>query len=234
MPRRPRIHLPGIPQHIIQRGVDRQPVFFAEADFRFYLDWLGEYAHKRKIPIHAYCLMTNHVHLLLDAPDAGELSGLMQDMGRRYVQYVNRTYHRSGGLWEGRYKASLVQSDRYLLTCMRYVELNPVRANMVTAPGEYRWSSYRGNGLGEEDPVVTPHGEYLALGATDEARQVAYRSLFAGLSDDSDWLLIRTATQQGVLMGDSHFAEAVSARIGQSVQPGRRGRPRKQESIDKS
>ncbi len=138
----------------------------------------------------------------------------MQDMGRRYVQYVNRTYCRSGGLWEGRYKASLVQSDRYLLTCMRYVELNPVQANMVIAPGEYRWSSYRANALGAEDPVVTPHGEYLALGPTGEARQLAYRSLFAGAIDEQDCLLIRAATQQGVLVGDRRFAGVISARLG--------------------
>lgn len=234
MPRRPRLHIPGVPQHVVQRGNDRQPVFFSDDDCRFYLDWLGEYADKRKIAVHAYCLMTNHVHLLLNAPDAGELSGLMQDMGRRYVQYVNRTYRRSGGLWEGRYKASLVQSDRYLLTCMRYVELNPVQANMVIAPGEYRWSSYRANALGAGDPVVTPHGEYLALGATGEARQLAYRSLFAGTTgaiEEQDCLLIRAATQQGVLVGDSRFAGVISARLGQPVHPVRRGRPSKKEPL---
>lgn len=111
MPRRPRIHLPGIPQHVIQRGVDRQPVFFSDEDCQFYLDWLGEYMQKRGIELHAYCLMTNHVHLLLSSPSADALGGLMQDLGRRYVQYINRTYRRSGGLWQGRYKASFVQSE---------------------------------------------------------------------------------------------------------------------------
>lgn len=134
----------------------------------------------------------------------------MQDIGRRYVPYVNRTYHRSGGLWQGRYQSSYVQSERYLLACMRYVELNPVRANMVKTPGEYRWSSYHTNALGEADKLVTPHSEYLALGASPEARQQAFRELFVSEIDEPAWLLIRAATQQGVLVADSRFAERVS------------------------
>lgn len=227
MPRRPRIHLPGVPQHVIQRGVDRQPVFFSDEDCRFYLDWLAEYAKKRGIALHAYCLMTNHVHLLLSSPTADALGWLMQDMGRRYVQYVNRTYRRSGGLWQGRYKASHVQTERYLLACMRYVELNPVRADMVQAPGEYRWSSYRVNALGAEDELLTPHEEYLALGPTAEERQLAYRALFATGVDEPAWSLIRTATQQGVVVGDNRFAEAIEKRLGLRLQPRPRGRQRK-------
>lgn len=233
MPRRPRIHLPGVPQHVIQRGVDRQPVFFSDDDCRFYLDWLGEYTSKRDIALHAYCLMTNHVHLLLSAPSAGALSGLMQDMGRRYVQYVNRTYRRSGGLWQGRYKASYVQSERYLLACMRYVELNPVRAGMVPAPGEFRWSSYCANALGAVDKLLTPHDQYLALGSTAEERQQLYRDLFATEVDDPAWNLIRTATQQGVVVGDSRFAEMIEKRLGQMVQPRPRGRPRKNNTTER-
>ena len=227
MPRHPRFHLPGIPQHVIQRGVDRQPVFFSDEDCQFYLDWLGEYAQKRSIELHAYCLMTNHVHLLLSSPSADALGGLMQDMGRRYVQYINRTYRRSGGLWQGRYKAAFVQTERYLLTCMRYVELNPVRAGMVVAPGDYRWSSYRANALGVPNKLLTPHREYLALGATPNETQEAYRHLFASEVDDPAWNLIRHATQQGVLMADSHFAEIIEQRLGRSVQPRSRGRPLK-------
>ena len=233
MPLRSRLHLPGVPQHVIQRGVDRQPVFFSDDDCRFYLDWLGEYASKRDIALHAYCLMTNHVHLLLFAPSAGALSGLMQDMGRRYVQYVNRTYRRSGGLWEGRYKSSYVQSERYLLACMRYVELNPVRAKMVKAPGEYRWSSYRANALGAEDKLRTPHDQYFALGTTAAERQLAYRDLFSTAVDDPDWNLIRTATQQGVVVGDIRFAEMIEKRLGRAVLPRLRGRPSKENNKPK-
>lgn len=230
MPRRTRYELPGVPQHVIQRGVDRQPIFFSDDDCCFYLDWLGEYARQRDIALHAYCLMTNHLHLLLSTPSAGALAGLMQDMGRRYVQYVNRTYRRSGGLWQGRYKSSYVQSERYLLSCMRYVELNPVRAGMVLAPEEYRWSSYRANALGSDDKLLTPHEEYLAFGSTAEERQHAYRELFATEVDEPAWNLIRAATQQGVLVGDSRFSEVIEKRLGQMVQPRPRGRPRKGSS----
>lgn len=233
MPRRLRYDLPGVPQHVIQRGVDRQPVFFCDDDCRFYLDWLGDYASKRDIALHAYCLMTNHIHLLLSAPSVGALGGLMQDMGRRYVQYVNRTYRRSGGLWQGRYKSSHIQTERYLLACMRYVESNPVRAGMVKAPGDYRWSSFRANALGDEDKVVKPHNEYLALGADPMSRQQAFRELFVSEVDEPAWLLIRTATQQGVLVGDSQFAEVISRRLGQTVTARPRGRPRKASAATK-
>ncbi|MEK6686198.1 MAG: transposase [Pseudomonadota bacterium] len=228
MPRRPRIDLPGVSQHVIQRGVDRQPVFFSDEDCQFFLDWLGRYAKKRNIAVHAYCLMTNHVHLLLSAPSVGALGGLMQDMGRRYVQYVNRTYRRSGGLWQGRYKASYVQSEHYLLTCMRYVEFNPVRAEMVQTPGGYQWSSYRANALGKEDQLLTPHDQYSALGSTAEARQQSYRDLFVSEVDEPAWNLIRTATQQGVVVGDSCFADMIEKRVGQRVRPQPRGRPPKE------
>lgn len=225
MPRRPRINLAGVPQHVIQRGVDRQPVFFSDDDCQFYLDWLGEYAHKRQISLHAYCLMTNHVHLLLSSPSAAALGGLMQDMGRRYVQYVNRAYHRSGGLWQGRYKVSYIQSERYLLSCMRYIELNPVRAGMVVGPGDYRWSSYQANAIGATNQLITPRDEYLALDGDAHTRQQAYRDLFVNEADDPAWNLIRAATQQGVVVGESRFAEVIERRLGRGVLPRPRGRP---------
>lgn len=231
MPRRPRIHLSGIPQHIIQRGVDRQPVFFSDEDCQFYLNWLGEYSQKRGIELHAYCLMTNHVHLLLSSPSTDALAGLMQDMGRRYVQYINRNYRRSGGLWQGRYKAAFVQTEQYLLSCMRYVELNPVRAGMVAAPGDYRWSSYRVNALGVPNKLVIPHPEYLTLASSSGERQQAYRELFVTEVDDPAWNLIRSATQQGVVVGDSRFAGVIEEHLGRSILPRSRGRPRKAPEI---
>jgi len=225
MPRRPRLDLPGIPQHVIQRGVDRQPVFFSDDDCWAYLDWLGTSARDRAIALHAYCLMTNHVHLLLTAPSAEALGKLMQDVGRRYVQYINRTYKRSGGLWQGRYKTSYVQAECYLLSCMRYIELNPVRACMVAAPGEYLWSSYRANALGTATTLLTPHCEYIALDSDSTARQQAYRALFAAHIDDADWNLIRTATQQGVVVGESRFIEAIEQHLGRAARPKSQGRP---------
>jgi len=231
MPRRPRIHLPGVPQHVIQRGVDRQPVFFCDADCLFFLALLGEYAAKRSVLLHSYCLMTNHFHLLVSSPTGEALSGLMQDIGRRYVQYINQTYQRTGGLWQGRYRRSYVQSEVYLLACMRYVELNPVRAGMVQAPGDYRWSSYRTNAFGDENLLISQHEEYLALGNTSEERSQAYRALFATELDDAAWSLIRTATQQGVVAGESRFAEQIGQRLGKRLQPRPQGRPHKETTI---
>jgi len=229
MPRRQRIHLPGCPQHLIQRGANRQPVFFVDEDRRRYLDWLREYAEQRAVLVHAYCLMENHLHLLVTAPTGDALSGLMQDMGRRYVHYINRTQERAGGLWEGRYKACHLQAEVYLLACMRYVELNPVRANLSASAADYPWSSFHANALGRTDRLVTPHGEYLRLGATFEERQRAYQRSCAheARNDVSAWQLIRAATQQGGLAGDGAFAEGVARRLGQSVLPRPRGRPRK-------
>ena len=178
MPRRPRLMLPDTPLHVIQRGNNRQACFFADEDYHFYLDWLGEYAGKSGCRIHAYVLMTNHVHLLLSAEGAEGAGALMKALGQRYVQYVNRTYRRSGSLWEGRFRSSLTQEEHYLLACQRYIELNPVRAGMVEHPGEYRWSSYRANAQGEESPLLTRHETFLALGGDAESRQAAYRELF--------------------------------------------------------
>ena len=161
MTRLPRIALPSIPQHVIQRGNNRQPCFYADDDYHFYLECLGEAARKYHVSIHAYVLMTNHVHLLLTPAAMTGVSQVMQTLGRRYVRYINHTYRRSGTLWEGRYHASLVQADHYLLTCYRYIELNPVRAGMTDDPAGYRWSSYRCNALGQPDKLIEPHEYYL-------------------------------------------------------------------------
>lgn len=156
MPRRPRILLADHALHIVQRGINREPCFFADEDYHCYLHWLEEAARDCGCAIHAYVLMINHVHLLITSASDGAPSRLMQSLGRRYVQYANRFYERSGSLWEGRYKSSVVQAEDYLLSCMRYIELNPVRAAMVADPGGYRWSSYRANGLGQPDARLTP------------------------------------------------------------------------------
>jgi len=169
MPRRPRIKLAGIPQHLVQRGVNREPCFFAEEDCHCFLHWLQEAADDWRCVVYAYALMTNHVHLIVTPGTAEGPARLMQSLGRRYVQYINRHYKRSGNLWEGRYKSSAVQTEDYLLVCQRYIELNPVRADMVADPGQYRWSSYRRLALGQPDRLVTPHPLYLALGGTKPA-----------------------------------------------------------------
>lgn len=227
MPRRARLILPGVPMHLIQRGNNRQICFIAEEDYRYYLDWLKGYADKTGCRIHAYVLMNNHVHLLVSSDTQEGVGTMMKHLGQRYTQYVNRTYRRSGTLWEGRYRSCLTQEEDYFLTCQRYIELNPVRARMVDHPADYRWSSYRANAQGDEESLLQPHSVYLSLGADDLTRQRAYRDLFryeleAGLVDE-----IRKATNGNYVLGDSRFAEQIEGVLKRRVQPGKPGRPRK-------
>ncbi len=225
MPRRPRLQLAEVPLHIVQRGINREPCFFAEEDYHCYLHWLEEAARDCGCAIHAYVLMTNHVHLLLTPAENGSPARLMQSLGRRYVQYVNRFYRRTGSLWEGRYKSSLVQAESYLLACYRYIELNPVRAGMVSDPGQYRWSSYRANGLGQLDARLTPHTLYLAQGRDTDERTDVYRSLFRPHLDAEAAVDIRQALQLGMPVGQGRFAELVCAMAGVRFNSGKRGRP---------
>ncbi len=167
-----------MPLHIVQRGHNRDACFFGDDDDHNFRHWLGEALKQTGCKLHAYVLMTNHVHLLLTPPGPQAVSRMVISLGRRYVQYINRTYRRTGTLWDSRYKSSLVQADAYLLLCQRYIELNPVRAGMVDDPAHYRWSSYRDNGLGQIDPLLTAHPVFLELGQDDAARRSAYRALF--------------------------------------------------------
>lgn len=213
--------------HMVQRGINREPCFFADEDYHCYLHWLQKSAADWDCAIHAYVLMTNHVHLLITAARPDGPAKLMQSLGRRYVQYINRAYKRSGGLWEGRYKSSAVQAERYLLTCMRYIELNPVRAGMVIDPGHYRWSSYRHNGLGQPDERINPHPLYRAVEQQTEARLSAYRALFRSELDDEAKSDIRLALSQSQPLGDDRFAERICAMVGVRRTRAQRGRPSK-------
>ena len=225
MPRRPRIKLAGMPQHIVQRGINREPCFFAEEDYHVYLHWLEIAAIDWHCQIHAYALMTNHVHLLVTPETETGIARLMQAIGRRYVQYVNRFYRRTGSLWEGRYKSSLIEAESYLITCMRYIELNPVRAGMVQDPSLYRWSSYRHNGLGHSDPRITPHPVFLAIHSDGAERQLAYRALFRSELDEEAIADIRLALSQGQPLGHGHFGAQICAATGVRHSQKRRGRP---------
>lgn len=226
MPRRPRVHLNEVPLHIVQRGHNRKPCFFAEEDYYAYLHWLGEALRETGCRLHAYALMTNHVHLLLTPMRAEAVPRLMIALGRRYVQYVNKTYRRTGTLWDSRYKSSLIQAERYLLVCQRYIELNPVRAAMVADPREYRWSSYRTHALGLTQPFLTPHLLYLCLGANADERQGAYRALLRTHFDRAALDDIRRALNQSQPLGDSGFHAAITQVLGERHRPRRRGRPR--------
>jgi REP-associated tyrosine transposase len=170
--------IPGHPLHVIQRGHRQAACFFGDEDCVAYLGWLGRYASRHACSVHAYVLMGNHVHLLLTPSREHGVAGLMRALGERYARYVNEVHRRVGALWEDRYEAVPVHVGSYLLSCMRYIELNPVRARVVEWPGQYRWSSFRANALGQDDALLTPHAHYSALGRGAGPRQAAYRALF--------------------------------------------------------
>ena len=226
MPRRPRIQLDEVPLHIVQRGHNRAPCFFAEADYAGYLHWLGEALGEAQCTLQAYVLMTNHVHLLLTPRKAEAVPRLIMSLGRRYVQYINRTHGRTGTLWDSRYKSSVIQADTYLLTCQRYIELNPVRAALVGDPAHYRWTSYRHNALGASDHRITPHALYRALGSSDKARQAAYRALFRAHLEQAAIADIRLALNQNQPLGNARFYARIEGLTGRRREARSRGRPR--------
>jgi len=227
MARLPRLFVAGLPNHVIQRGNNRGPIFFVDADRQRYLTWLGEALIGEGCALHAYVLMTNHVHLLVTAPAEQSLPRVLQSLGRRYVRHVNQRHGRTGTLWEGRFRSTIVDSETYLLACYRYIEANPLRARMVADAAEYRWSSYRHNALGEADALLTEHAVYLALGASSEARRTAYRALFREGLEAPILESIRDATQRGWAMGSEYFQQEIGATLGRRADPPQRGRPRK-------
>ena len=229
MSRRPRLVLPAVPLHIIQRGNNRSPCFACETDYRVYLSLLRQYAAETSCHIHAYVLMTNHVHLLLSTESTAGPSALMQRLGQHYVQYFNRRYQRTGTLWDGRFRSCLVESERYLLICQRYIELNPVRARMVRAPEQYPWSSYHANAIGADDALITQHLVYRGLGTQDDDRRTAYRHLFREALSDQLLSQIRHASNKNGPLGSAGFAQQTAAMLGRPTEPRRRGRPRAAE-----
>lgn len=225
MARKPRFNLPGIAQHVIQRGNNREPCFFNEQDCHFYCDALQTTSRKAGCAIHAYALMTNHVHLLVTPDASNSIPVMMQSLGRRYVRHINDAYKRTGTLWEGRYKSCIVDSGRYLLTCYRYIELNPVRAGMVDAPGSYRWTSYRHNALGQPDKLVTEHESYRALGANREARSKTYGELFGHQPDKQELDVIRVSANEELVYGSECFKDKIELMTRRRTRRGRAGRP---------
>ncbi|MBI3899426.1 MAG: transposase [Gammaproteobacteria bacterium] len=230
MARLPRFLIPGQPQHVIQRGNNRDAIFRAEGDYRFYLEKLRAAAEKHDCDLHAYVLMTNHVHLLVTPQRDNGIGQMMQMLGRYYVQYFNHRYRRTGTLWEGRYRATLIDSEPYLLTCMRYIEHNPVRArHLATHPADYPWSSYRYNALGKADPLLTPHREYKRLGSTAAARQAAYRQLFRAQLPEKTLTAIREATNKAWVLGSDRFKGKMEKTLARPAQSRGHGGDRKSE-----
>jgi putative transposase len=227
MARPPRLELPGVPQHVIQRGNNRAGCFFGDADRRFYLKCLAESAARRGCAVHAYVLMSNHVHLLVTTLEPGALAAMFQDLGRRYVRVINTLHGRTGSLWEGRFRSSLVDSENYLLTCHRYIELNPVRAGLVSNPAAYPWSSHAHYAGDRVSPLITEHPIYLRLGATNAERRAAFRSLFAAVLEEGLLERIRGAINSDSALGSETFMNDAEVRLGRSVRPPMRGRPPK-------
>ena len=227
MARRRRLYVPGVAHHIIQRGNNREACFYEESDYKAYLALLKENADKHKVAVHAFVLMTNHVHLLCTPNNEIGNSRLLQSVGRRYVQLFNSKYGRTGTLWEGRFKSTLVQSEKYLLNVYRYIELNPVRAGMVKQASEHPWSSYRCNAMGKNLKVIAPHAEYLNLGLTDEKRQEAYRALFRGHVPEATIKEIRDGTNKARIIGDGRFRQEITIKAGLRTTPFKRGGDRK-------
>ena len=230
MARLPRISIPAYPHHIIQRGNNRQAIFFSDDDYRYYMECMRQAKIKHRCRLYAYVLMTNHVHLLVEPSQSMDLGGFMQSIGRRYVRYINQTYKRTGTLWEGRFKSALVSRDEYLMMCSRYIEMNPVRAGMVKNPGNYRWSSYRSRALGmpnvgllDEDPW------YTGLGTTAQEKQKAYQKWVESSTSDGEWDQIRIATQQGRVIGRQRFQKEIEEMLGRRIIGEMRGRPRKEQ-----
>jgi len=224
--------LAGMPVHIRHRGNNRQLCFFSDEDRAFYLFHLRRVLYEAACRLHAYCLMPNHVHLLVTPQTPYACAHLMQRAAQLHSQYMNRTYQRTGSLWDGRFRSCIVQCEEYLLACYRYIDSNPVRAGLCGDPGDFAWSSYRFNARGVPDGALSPHEQYAALGATLGERRQAYMALFAG--DERYWRIddIRKATDGNFALGDERFRRELAAKLGRRVEPGKAGRPMKAPEVD--
>tara|TARA_R110002126_G_scaffold98045_22_gene228152 strand:+ start:1477 stop:2166 length:690 start_codon:yes stop_codon:yes gene_type:complete len=226
MARKPRFYIKDVPCHVVQRGNNRQDCFFCHDDYGFYINSLQDALQHYDVQLHAYVLMTNHVHLLMTPQDSAGISRVMQSVGRAYVGYVNKQYKRSGTLWEGRHKASLIETERYLMLCQRYIELNPVRAKMVAHPEQYHWSSYQFHGAGKPIACLTPHTVYQMLGDNAESRRIAYQALFSSELQKAELDTLRQCAAHNYPVGGEQFRAEIEqvrgVRLGQ-CGPGRPG-----------
>lgn len=227
MARQKRFDVAGVTQHVIQRGNNRSRIFGCDDDKKYFRSLLVEATQEHGVAVHAYVFMTNHVHLLATPTGSGCVGKTMQSLGRRYVQYFNRRYGRSGTLWEGRYRSAAIDAERYLLICYRYIELNPVRAGMVDSPGAFRWSSYARNAYGRHDQLVASHQLYHRLGRTTHERESSYRQLFDSELDGATVEAMRERTNTGWALGGKAFRTAIEALVDRPAAPKRRGGDRR-------
>ena len=225
MARQPRLALPGYPHHVIQRGNNRQPIVLDEADRRMlYSLWLEE-SQRHKVAVNAYVLLDNHFHMLLTPPSDEAMSLMMQSVGRTYVRYFNKRHNRSGTLWEGRYKSSLIDSEAYLLTCMAYIDLNPVRAGLAESAEGFSWSSYKHLAGQSIDKLVTPHALYWGLGNTPFAREAAYAEFVAGGLSVATQEALTESALKGRVVGRPDFLTSLEKNTQRQILPQKAGRP---------
>jgi putative transposase len=225
MARLPRLTVPGYPHHLIQRGNNRQPIFATDGDYETLLSMLDENARKFEVELHAYVLMTNHFHLLATPATPTGLPSLMQAVGRRYVRHFNQSQGRTGTLWEGRYRSTLIQAERYLLACMVYMDLNPVRAGIAASAIEYPWSSHRHYAGVRDDKLVTPHPLYWTLGNTPFAREAAYAEMVAAGVSSQQQQALTSSVLQGWALGEASYVEDLQKRTARRVSKAKAGRP---------
>ena len=227
MPRKKRFYIAGMPAHVMQRGHNKKTIFFEEKDYREYLKFLKKVADKYECQVHAYVLMTNHVHFLITPSTDKSISLLFQSLGRLYVTYINKTYKRSGTLWEGRHKGNIIDTQTYFLNCMKYIELNPVRANMVRHAADYPWSSYSANALGKTNAILTPHSEYLSLSKNKIERLERYQLLLDSSLQPNVLTDFNKSIQSGTPIGNQSFLDKIENLLKCKVGHMMKGRPRK-------
>lgn len=227
MARRRRMYLPGYTYHIVQRGNNRSACFFEDADYRVYLKYLADGLQRHGNQLHAYCLMTNHVHFLITPERETGISSLFQLLCSRYGLYINKKYGRTGTLWEGRHKASAIDSNKYLLRCYRYIELNPVAAGMVDHPEDHQWSSYHSNALGEEDTLISEHENYKFLGKSRTEQVLRYRQIVNEARGKTEWRRLEQTLEQSFPLGSASFIAGMESNLGRQIGQAVAGRPRK-------
>lgn len=227
MPRQPRLVIAGYPHHLILRGNNRSAIFYNDKDKRFFIKCLKDAKEKTKSKIYAYCLMSNHVHLIVEPSTADGLGNMMQSVGRKYVQYINRAYKRTGTLWEGRFRSSLISKDEYLLTCSKYIELNPVRAKVADNPQGYYWSSFGAKTSSKKDSLLDEDPLYKSLGDTADQRRQNYSGMFVDVISNDKLDMVRLATQKGGVIGGRDFIAKILSLSGRGIVSKARGRPKK-------
>jgi len=230
MARQPRLVIPFQAHHIVQFAVDRQTIFRDAEDHRRFLGWLRDAAKLYKVAIHAYVLMPDHVHLAATPVDTGGLARMMQWAGRHYVPYFNRKYQRAGTLWQGRFKAGVIDAEHYLLLVSRYIETNPVRAGLALNPQDYAWSSYQHHIGSRPDPLVTDHMIYWSLGNTPFQREATYQHMVEQALTSSELHVVSDSAHKGRVLGSDVFQSELEKQTHRQVRPGLRGRPRKPEA----